>query len=82
MSGHVQKPQWYRCKGCGAECGVFVDPKDGQRKIAHVKPMTLLGVPNSVPCALYRRCETFDFFFREMAGEPIEAPESMTPAEN
>lgn len=71
--------QWYRCKGCGGECVVFVDASDGRRKLGHSKPKELIGVPNRVPCSLYHRCETFDFFFRELAGERIASPDTFEP---
>jgi len=70
---------WYRCKGCGGECVVFVDPLDGERKLGHSKPKEFVGIPNTVTCALYNRCETLAFFFREVAGDPLPDPDRWEP---
>jgi hypothetical protein len=66
--------QWYKCKGCGQPCALL---ETGN--IAHTKPDELIGVPNSVPCALYRACESRAFFLEHMAGEPIEPPTHFAP---
>lgn len=74
-----EQQQWYRCKGCGEPCVVFTDPSDGQRKVGHTKPKELIGIPNRVPCRLFRECETLEFFFRKIAGERLEVPDTFEP---
>jgi hypothetical protein len=72
---------WYRCKGCGLPIG-FIDarPPDIPKKAcAHVKPIQLLGVPNSVPCALYQRLGADELWELHKDAERIESPESLTP---
>jgi hypothetical protein len=66
--------QWYKCKGCGQPCALL---EDGS--VAHTKPDEMLGVPNSVPCALFRACESRAFFLEHLAGEPIEPPTRFEP---
>jgi hypothetical protein len=66
--------QWYKCKGCGQPCALL---ESGA--IAHTKPDAMLGVPNSVPCELFRRCESRAFFLEHMAGEPMDPPDSFEP---
>jgi len=75
----VTEQQWYRCRACGGAVVVFVDPADGLRKIGHEKPAELLGTRGKVPCEAYRRCTTFEFFEREMKGEPIEGISDFRP---
>jgi hypothetical protein len=59
--------QWFLCKGCGQLCGII------GKQIAHQKKNA--GEP--VECALYQACESTDFFFRFMAGKPVDAPTAM-----
>ena len=76
---------WYKCVGCGAPIGFFPNgypPHLPPGACAHAKPKELLGRPNSVPCALYRRSEPEELWALHQGAERIESPESFTPVTN
>jgi hypothetical protein len=72
--------QWFKCKGCGQPIGFLPAGVAGPRKTcAHVKPDHLIGVPNSVPCALYRRLDADELWELHQDAEPIESPTEFKP---
>lgn len=70
------KHRWVRCKGCGGAIVLFTD---GTGRVGHSKPLAMVGIPNGVPCALFRRSNTEQLWALHKDAEPIEPPESFEP---
>lgn len=73
---------WFKCKGCNQPIGFFPDGSDSglpPGSVAHSKPTSKLGIPNSVPCVLYNQLDAQELADLHLDAEPIEAPTSMTP---
>jgi hypothetical protein len=76
---------WYKCKGCGKPIGFFPDgfksPKGNLPRgaVAHAKPDHLMGIPNSVPCNLFRRLGPVELYLLHQDAEKMEDAEDMTP---
>lgn len=75
---NLQKSRFFRCKACGGYVGILVDD-DGEGLLMHSKPKEKLGIPNSVSCPVYNRCDTEELVLTLCAGEPIDPPERFEP---
>jgi len=74
---------WFLCVGCGAPVGIFPDGCEAMGlppgTVSHTKPPELAGVPDSVPCELYRSTNAQTFAMLH-AGQPeIRPPTSVRP---
>lgn len=83
----ANKPRmaWKKCKGCGRGICFFLEdypPHYVAGSVGHEKPMALVGVPNSVSCALYnsQSAEVLTELHRD--AEAIEEPTDFVPALN
>lgn len=72
--------QWFRCKGCGQPIGFVPAGLMGPKKMcAHAKLNYLAGVPNSVPCELYRRLSADELWELHQDEPLIETPTEIRP---
>jgi hypothetical protein len=71
--------RWVKCKGCGVALVLFTD---GSRRVGHAKPVALVGVPNSVPCALFKASTAERMWALHKDAEPITPPDDFRPARN
>lgn len=74
--------RWVLCVGCGKPVGLFPDGcaelgfEPGV--VAHSKPEHLEGIPNSVPCDLYKTTSAETFTLLHAAEKEIDPPRSIT----
>lgn len=83
MSNKMGK--WFKCVGCGGFIGFLKDglpPDLPKYTVAHSKPDHLMGVPNSVPCNLYKTMGYHQLWFLHKDKEPIESPSEFEPINN
>lgn len=75
---------WYKCKWCNGFVGIlpngnkFLPPGT----VCHSKPISKLGIPNSVPCPEYNRRNAQQVADAYVNETPIDSPESFEPANN
>ena len=87
MGFNLELGVWFKCVHCGAPIGFYpIGVKHLHHPlppgaVAHTKPKELIGVPNSVPCELYRLLEPRELWLLHDHLIPIEQPTAFRPIE-
>lgn len=70
---------WYKCKWCDGYVGILPDGVGflPPGTVAHSKPASKIGIPNSVTCVEYNRRNATQVAEAYINETPIESPESL-----